>query len=81
MCPFRSDELGDDDEQYNVLPVTVKDGDELMPVEGWQDRDIEITLDSGRCNHVLDAEDALGYLVGESFGSRRGQNFIVGSGE
>ena len=78
---FRGGELGEDDERHDVLPITVDDGDEIMPVEGWQDRDIEITLDSGCCNHVLDAEDALGYLVSESPGSRRGQNFIVGNGE
>ena len=57
------------------------DDDEIMPVEGWQGRDIEITLDSACCNHVLDAEDAPGYLVSESPRSRRGQNFIVDNGE
>ena len=61
MSPnLRSDKLGEDDERHHVLPITVDDGDEIMPVEGWQDRDIEITLDSGCCNHVLDAEDAPG---------------------
>ena len=62
-----------------MLPIAAHDGDEIMPVEGWQDRDIEITLDSGWCNHVLDAEDAPGYLESESPDSRRGQNFIVGN--
>ena len=64
-----------------VLPVTVDDEDTVMPLEAWQDVDVEFTLDSGCCNHVLDSEDAPGYLVQESVGSRRGQNFVVGNGE
>ena len=82
MSPhLRSDELGEDNAQHNMLLIRVDDGDEIMPTECWHDRDIEIALDSGRCNHVLDAEDAPGYSVVESPGSRRGQHFIVGSGE
>ncbi|MDE0892833.1 MAG: hypothetical protein OSB14_11675, partial [Planctomycetota bacterium] len=71
----------DDDSAYNVLPVTVDDGDEVMPVEGWQDTEVEVALDSGCCNHVMDAEDAPGYTIRESPGSRRGQNFVVGNGQ
>ena len=52
-----------------------------MPVGGWRDRDIDITVDSGCCNHALNAEDAPGYLVSECPGSRRGQNLNVGNGE
>ena len=79
MSPtFRNEES---DHEYEVLPVTVDDGEEIMPMEAWQDRDIEMCLDSGCCNHVLDAEDAPGYLVSESPGSRRGQNFVVGNGQ
>ena len=62
-------------------PIIVDDGDEITPVECWQDRDIEIMLDSGCCNHVLDTDGAPGSLVSASPGSRRGQNFIVGNGE
>ena len=73
MSPnLHNDGLGGGDEQPNQLPVTVDDEDEIMPVEGWHDRDIEITLDNGCCNYVLHAEDAPGYLVNESPGSRRG---------
>ena len=53
MSPnLRSNEIGEDDEQYNVLHISVDDGDEIMPVEGWQGRDIGITLDSGCCNQI-----------------------------
>jgi hypothetical protein len=65
----------------HAFPVETDDGDPVMPVGEWHDVDIEVTLDSGCCNHVLDAEDAPGYQVSESAGSRRGQNFIVGNGE
>ena len=47
------------------------------------DTDIELTLDSGCCEHVIDVGDIKGYagFVTESPGSRRGQNFIVGNGD
>ena len=64
-----------------LFPVTVDDEDHVMLVEQWRDVEVEVTLDSGCCNHVLDSEDAPGYLVQESPGSRRGQSFVVGSGE
>ena len=72
----------DDSNPWQVLPVTTDDDDAamIMPVGEWRDIDINIALDSGACNHVLDAEDVPGYRVVESPGSRRGQNFIVGNG-
>ena len=63
------------------MPMTTDDEEVLAHVDYWQDVDIEMTLDSGCCNHVLDVEDAPGYTVQESPGSRRGQNFIVGNGD
>ena len=51
-----------------------------MSVE-WRDVDIELILDSGCCEHVMDAEHAPGYPVLPSPGSLRGQNFFVGNGE
>ena len=51
-----------------------------MPLAEWHDREVDITLDSGACENVIDAEDAPGYLVIESAGSKRGQNFVVGDG-
>ena len=66
----------------DVLPVTTDDGEnELMPITDWQDVEIEITLDSGCCEHVMDMAEAPGYVVTESPGSRRKQNFVVGNGQ
>ena len=57
------------------------DSDPMLPaLEEWVDLDLEVILDSGACDHVMDAEDAPGYAVTESAGSRRGQVFIVGDG-
>ena len=67
-------------------PITTDDGDysnQVMLQETWVDTEIEITLDSGCCEHVMDVSDAPGYsaFITESSGSRRHQNFIVGNGE
>ena len=57
------------------------DDDTVMNVE-WVDLDIEIALDSGACDHVMDVEsDAPGYEIRDSASSRRGGCFIVGNGE
>ena len=54
---------------------------ELLMAE-WVDVDIEVALDSGCCDHVMDTEQcAPGYEVHESEGSRRGAAFLVGNGE
>ena len=60
--------------------MTTDDDEVVAHVDNWQDVDIDMCLDSGCCNHVLDLPDAPGYTVQESLGSRRGQNFIVGNG-
>ena len=65
--------------------VMTSDDDEkeiLAAFDQWVDSDIEITLDSGCCEHVMDLGDAPGYgaFVMESAGSKRKQNFIVGNG-
>ena len=39
-----------------------------------------MTLDSGCCDHVMDAGEAPGYCILESAGSKRRQNFVVGNG-
>ena len=39
-----------------------------------------MVLDSGACEHIMDSEDAPGYAVSESPGSRRGQGLVVGNG-
>jgi hypothetical protein len=67
-----------------LLPLTTDDDDyALLPLQDWIDTDIELTLDSGCCEHVIDIGDAKGYAnyITSSPGSKRGQNFIVGNGE
>ena len=51
-----------------------------MSVE-WVDIDLEVALDSGCCDHVMDIETHCpGYSLQPSQGSMRGQGFIVGNG-
>ena len=53
---------------------------EILMTE-WVDVDIEVALDSGCCDHVMDTEQcAPGYEVFESEGSKRGAGFLVGNG-
>ena len=65
-----------------VLPITETE-DDVLATADWVDTEIEITLDSGCCEHVLDLSDAPGYAsyLTESTGSKRGRHFIVGNGE
>ena len=66
--------------------ITVEDGDDEDYEEihfhdsEWQDRDIQMVLDSGACAHVMDREEAPGYKVHESQGSRRGKHFQAANG-
>ena len=56
-------------------------GEDILNVE-WVDLDIEVALDSGCCDHVMDVEtEAPGYEISDSASSRRGGCFIVGNGE
>lgn len=64
-----------------VMPVTVDESQAALPVGEWKPVEIQVTLDSGACDHILDAEDAPGYEVQPSMGSRRGRNFVFGNGE
>ena len=66
-----------------LFPITTDDQDEYdhaLLGDTWQDLDIEVTLDSGCVDHVLDASETPGYCVVESPGSMRKQKFIVGNG-
>ena len=78
--------LGTFDEiiRKTVAIIEAKDGgcNEVMPVSEWVDKVIEITLDSGACDHILDMADAPGYanFLQESPGSKRDQLYIVGNG-
>jgi hypothetical protein len=64
-----------------AMPVTVEGNGAVLPVGGWTPVDLKVTLDSGACDHILDAEDAPGYAVQTSLGSKRRQSFVVGNGE
>ena len=46
----------------------------------WQDVDLQVTLVSGCCKHVLPADAAPGYEVADSPFSMRGTSFTVGNG-
>ena len=68
-----------------VAIITSKDStgeNSVLPVAEWIDQVIEVTLDSGACDHILDMADAPGYanFLVESPGSRRDQQYIVGNG-
>ena len=67
-----------------IAIITSKDSasdNAVLPVAEWIDQAIEVTLDSGACDHILDMADAPGYasFLVESPGSRRDQQYIVGN--
>ena len=64
-----------------VSMITFAEPDQiLLNDEGWKDLEFEVALDSGSVVHVCGVEDVPGYRVGESPGSRRGQEFLMGDG-
>jgi hypothetical protein len=69
------------DPGWQALPVIGDDEATVLPVAAFVPVDVLVTLDSGCTDHVMDAEDAPGYTVRPSPGSRRGQQFTVGNGE
>ena len=58
-------------------------GEEVLigETDTWRDMEVQVTLDSGCCKHVLPADAAPGYDIVDSPGSRQGRNFVVGNGE
>ena len=54
-----------------------------MTMDDFVETTIELTLDSGCCDHVADLADMPGYacVLGPSPASRQKRNFIVGNGE
>ena len=65
-----------------MLPIEWDEDFNCLPIQDWQDIDIEFALDSGCCAHIMDAQmDAPGYRISESEGSRQGKGFVVGNGE
>ena len=61
-------------------------GDDLLLNDGqnwqgeWVEVEFEVALDSGAIVHVCHEDDAPGYVLQESAGSRRQQHFTVGDG-
>jgi hypothetical protein len=64
-----------------VQLVTVTETAEVLTnIDAWKDLEFEVALDSGSVVHVCSIDDCPGYRVGESPGSRRGQEFLMGDG-
>ena len=63
------------------LNLFERDDDEpqiLVNGEGaWEDVEFEVVLDSGSIVNVCHPDDCPGYTIGESSGSKRGQNFVL----
>ena len=63
--------------EASILPVTDDDEGDILGIDYLVDSEIEITLDSGFCEHVMDLGNTPGYgaFLTESDGSRlhRGQ--------
>ena len=64
--------------EINIL--TVADPQEILATTAWEDVEFEVALDSGSVVHVCAPSDIPGYHVGESPGSKRGQEFLMGDG-
>ena len=71
--------LGDALAEVNILTVASTQ-DILVNTDAWEDLEFEVALDSGSVVHVCAPEDISGYHVGDSAGSRRGQEFLMGDG-
>ena len=76
------DAIGAFEQVSQLIMMTDDDEPCALNVE-WVETEIEICLDSGCCDHVLDLIDAPGYasFLGESAGSKRGQKYVVGNGQ
>ena len=71
--------LGDILAPVNLITVT-EVAEVLTSSDAWKDIEFEVALDSGSVVHVCSIDDIPGYRVGESPGSRRGQEFLMGDG-
>jgi hypothetical protein len=63
----------------NLITVT-ETCEVLVATDAWRDLEFEVALDSGSVVHVCSIDDCKGYKVGESPGSKRGQEFLMGDG-
>ena len=77
--PLRDIGLGELLAPINLITVQ-ETAEILVNEEAWKDIEFEVALDSGAVVHVCSMEDCPGYRVGESPGSRRGQEFLMGDG-
>ena len=76
---MRSIGLGDALAPINVFMV--KDPDPiLISEEAWQDLECEVALDPGSLVRVSSIDDIPGYRLGDSPGSTRGQELLMGDG-
>ena len=75
-----SQENGRIREQQETLIVYDDEYNQALPGDTWEDLEIQVTLDSGCVEHVMDAGEAPGYCVLERAGSKRKHHFVVGNG-
>ena len=62
----------------NIL--TAVEPEQILLNEAWKDIEFEVALDSGSVVHVCSIDDCPGYVLADSPGSRRGQEFLMGDG-
>ena len=76
------DVLVDKIHQKVLLITDSEQSSVLMGAAAQIDTDIDITLDSGCVDHIIDLGDAPGYeaYIAESAGSKRKQDYVVGNG-
>ena len=71
--------LGDTIAPINLFEIREKDP-LLLAGDAWSDLEFEVALDSGAVVHVCGPGDCPGYVLEESAGSKRGQQFLIGDG-
>ena len=54
--------------------------EQILNIETWQDLEFEVALDSGAVVHVCSLDDTPGYVIEESLGSKRKQEFLMADG-
>ena len=64
----------------NLFEIREKDPLLAMTGDAWTDLEFEVALDSGAVVHVCAPGYCPGYVLEESAGSRRGQQFLMGDG-
>ena len=69
--------MGPSLEPLNLFDVIEKD--QILAAD-WSDLEFEVALDSGAVVHVCSLDDTPGYMIEESRGSKRGQEFLMADG-